>query len=181
MPLWFSCLSDESTVFFNTCSRNIDRLSLGWAPGSLSAPCVVQGGCNASRVQLGRWHSCTVITYSAGKLFLLVVVVPYVFFLSTCFICFTCFFSLQGALRVQKGWQRHFSLKVFCWCKFRAKITCRNSVQKSRVVYSQLVDSMLNVCASPLLNELSQKFIMVVFHLRCKKLQHCPLDFFVFS
>lgn len=54
MSLWFSCLSDESTVFFNTCSHNIARLSLGWAPGSLSALRVVQGGCDASTVQLGR-------------------------------------------------------------------------------------------------------------------------------
>lgn len=47
-------------------------------------------------------------------------------------------------------------------------------MQKSRLVYSQLMHSMLNVCASLLLNELSQKFNVVAFYLRCKRLQHCP-------
>lgn len=47
-------------------------------------------------------------------------------------------------------------------------------MQKSRSVYSQLTGSVLNVCASLLLNELSLRFIVAVVYLRCKKLQRCP-------
>jgi len=50
----------------------------------------------------------------------------------------------------------------------------QNYMQKSRLVSSQLMASVLNVCASLLRSELSQKFNMVVFYLRCKKRQRCP-------